>query len=200
MSESNRSSYSSGYLKIVTGCMFAGKSAYIIREYKKWKSIGFNVLTLNYAGDIRYSTEHKIVSHDQESVNCLMIETLTDGLSETIKSYNVILINEAQFFTNLKKYVNYWTDDLKKIVVVSGLDGDYMREKFGEILDLIPYADQYIKLKAYCTLCADGTDALFSWKKTGRSLDPKNIIDIGTDKYEPLCRKHYNEEKLKINF
>jgi thymidine kinase len=174
--------------------MFAGKSAYIIREYKKWKSIGKHVLTLNYAGDIRYTTEHKIVSHDQESVDCVMIEYLTDELTETVKAYDVILINEAQFFTNLKKYVRYWTDDLKKIVIVSGLDGDYMREKFGEILDLVPCADQYIKLKAYCTLCADGTDALFSWKKTDR-INSNNIIDIGVDKYEPLCRKHYNQEK-----
>jgi thymidine kinase len=59
------------------------------------------------------------------------------------------------------------------------------------MVDLIPDCDEIIKLKAYCSMCKDGTEALFSWKTTKN----KNLIDIGTDNYVPLCRQHYNKQK-----
>lgn len=186
---------SNGYLKIVTGCMFSGKTSYIIRECKKWQSIGKNVLIINYDLDRRYSEKDQIVSHDKFKIDCVMISELDIDISE----YDVVLINEAQFFSQLKDHVNYWCDELKKIVVVSGLDGDYLRGKFGEVLDLIPYCDEFIKLKAYCSICKDGTDAIFTWK-TSNNTDIKNIVEIGVHNYVPLCRKHYNLERNKINY
>lgn len=183
--------YQHGYLQIITGCMFAGKSSYIIRECKKWRCIGKNVLMLNYVKDTRYSSADKIITHDHDSIDCMMIDSLTPDITKIIEPYDVILINEGQFLTNLNKTVREWVDIMKKIVIVSGLDGDFLREKFGEILDLIPDADEHIKLKAYCTECADGTEAIFTWKVKDRT-DLSNIIDIGVDKYVPLCRKHYN--------
>ncbi len=182
-----------GYLKIVTGCMFSGKTSYIIREYKKWQSIGKNVLMINYDLDKRYTSKDQVVSHDKFKIDCVMINDLDIDVSE----YDVILINEAQFFPQLKDHVNYWCDSLKKTVIISGLDGDYLRGKFGEILDLIPHCDEFIKLKAYCALCKDGTDALFTWK-THNNTDKKNIIEIGVSNYIPLCRNHYNVEKNKL--
>lgn len=188
--------YPDGYLKLVMGCMFSGKTTYIIRECKKWQSINKNVLMINYAMDKRYSDKDKVVSHDRLSVDCVMVDKFTDKLNLMIENYDVILINEGQFFSDLRKNVKYWCDELKKIVVVSGLDGDYIRGKFGEITDLIPDCDDLIKLKAYCSICKDGTDAIFTWKVIDNPANPKKVlIDIGTDKYVPLCRKHYNEEK-----
>lgn len=189
--------FPNGYLKIVTGCMFSGKTTYIIRECKKWQSIGKHVLMINYALDRRYSDQDKVVSHDKYSVDCMMVDKFTPKLSKKIESYDVILINEGQFFPDLKVNVHHWCDELKKIVVVSGLDGDFMRGKFGEILDLIPDCDDHIKLKAYCSMCKDGTDAVFTWKVKDRPTDCNVVVDIGTDKYVPLCRKHYNQERKK---
>lgn len=194
----SRVAFPNGYLKIVTGCMFSGKTTYIIRECKKWQSIGKHVLMINYALDRRYSDQDKIISHDKYSVDCMMIDKFTPKLSKKIEAYDVILINEGQFFSDLKINVHYWCDELKKIVVVSGLDGDFMRGKFGEILDLIPSCDDHIKLKAYCSMCKDGTDAIFTWKIKNRSLDCSVVVDIGIDKYVPLCRKHYNQECKKM--
>jgi thymidine kinase len=192
-----RTVYKDGYLQIITGCMFAGKSSYIIRECKKWRCIGKNVLMLNYSKDTRYSSDDKIITHDHDSIDCMMIDAFIPDLTKIIEPYDVILINEAQFLSNLKKTVRHWVDVLKKIVIVSGLDGDYLREPFGELLDLIPDADDHIKLKAYCTECADGTEAIFTWKVKDRT-DLTNIVDIGVDKYVPLCRRHYNEAHLKL--
>lgn len=186
-----KSIYPHGYLKVVLGCMFSGKTTYIIRECKKWQSIGKRVLLLNYVMDKRYTNKNEIVSHDKIKVDCIMLRGFDELLQSTINNYDVILINEGQFFSDLCKTVLKWCDELRKIVIVSGLDGDYLRVKFGEIIDLIPDCDEIIKLKAYCSMCKDGTEALFSWKITKN----KNLIDIGTDNYVPLCRQHYNKQK-----
>lgn len=176
-----------GYLKIIAGCMFSGKTTYIIGETKKWLSIGKKVLTINYHLDKRYS-DNKIVSHDNYGIDCMMLDEL-ESLQDNIKLYDVIIVNEAQFFSDLKKNVSKWVDIYKKIVVLSGLDGDFKRNKFGELLDLIPHCDEYHKIKAYCSICKNGTPALFSLKLT----DSEKLIEIGTEQYMPVCRKHYVE-------
>jgi thymidine kinase len=187
-----------GYLKIVVGCMFSGKTTYIIRELNKWKSIGKKVIVINYSADHRYTDEDKVVSHDRCSVDCVMIDSFTSDINNQIQDYDVVLVNEGQFFKNLNQNVRKWCDDMKKIVIVNSLDGDYRREEFGEILKLIPNCDEIIKLKALCTKCSDGTDAIFTWKLCNNNPNTDDIIDIGVDKYVPLCRKHHNKERAKL--
>lgn len=182
-------SYSNGYLKIIIGCMFSGKTSYIINECNKWNSIDKNVLMINYSEDKRYSDKDMVINHDLYGIDCIMLDKLAN--LKDILDYDVILINEGQFFKDLKYHANYWSDVLKKIVIVSGLDGDYLRGKFGEIIDLIPDCDEIVKLTAYCSTCKDGTSAIFTWKIKN---ELQKQIDIGgIDKYIPLCRKHYNE-------
>lgn len=179
-----------GYLKIVIGSMFSGKTTHIIGEYARYRSIGLNVLVINYDLDTRYSVKPLLVTHDRNGIDCTMVHELSNL---DVIMYDVILINEAQFFGDLKNNVLIWCDKMKKIVIVSGLDGDYKREPFGQIVELISNADEYIKLKAYCTECRDGTEAIFTWKHTDRVHDSNSVVDIGTDKYIPVCRKHYNQ-------
>lgn len=189
-----------GYLKIVIGCMFSGKTTYIINESRKWIQLGKRPLIINYILDKRYSNEDKIISHDKIGIDCIMSENLSFIKSFNIESFDIILINEAQFFLDLKQKVKYLVDDLKKIVIVSGLDGDFLRNPFGQILDLIPDCDKIIKLKAYCSMCSNGTEALFSWKTLDNLTNGKVVIDIGVDKYVPLCRKHYNQERYQQEY
>ena len=99
------------------------------------------------------------------------------------------MINEGQFFSDLKSTVINLCEKYKKHIVVSGLDGDFKRNTFGQITDLIPYADEVIKTKAMCTICNNGTDALFSWRKTKET----NQKVIGSTNYIPVCRTHYLE-------
>ena len=76
-------------------------------------------------------------------------------------------------------------------VVVTGLDGDSNRDKFGQILDLIPYSTNCIKINACCVLCMDGTPAPFTYRK--QSIASDQIMIGGNESYMSLCRKHYLE-------
>lgn len=76
-----------------------------------------------------------------------------------------------------------------KLVIISGLDGDFQRKSFGQILDLIPLADRVDKLSALCSKCRDGTPAIFS-KRYAKGTE--QIAVGGLDSYLPVCRKHYH--------
>jgi thymidine kinase len=188
--------YSHGYLQIVIGCMFSGKTTYLIRECMKWKSIDKKVLVINYKEDTRYSNENKTFSHDKISVDSLMVYSLNDVSDEYINEYDIILVNEGQFFTNIVNKIKTWVNLYKKYVIISGLDGDFRKKQFGEILQLVPECDDIIKLSAMCSLCKNGQAAPFTWKLTDNNVSDNNIIDIGVSKYTALCRKHYNENSF----
>lgn len=195
MNDKNFDNDNTGYLRLVLGCMFSGKTSEIIKEYNKSRSIDINVLCINYLFDTRYSDDNLLHSHDKFHVECIRVDKLADvSKFADLKNYDEIMINEGQFFSDLKEYVIDWVDNLNKRVIVVGLDGDYKRNKFGQILDLIPYADDYCKTHGYCTLCRNKTKAIFTWKYSSKNTNDQ--IEIGgTDKYVPLCRKHYLLEK-----
>jgi thymidine kinase len=107
-----------------------------------------------------------------------------------IQQYDSFFIDEGQFFSDLYDCVLKLVDVHHKHVVVSGLDGDSLRNPFGEILFLIPYADKVKKLSSLCKLCNDGTVAIF----TKRLIPHNEQIQVGgSEIYIPLCRKHYLE-------
>ena len=102
------------------------------------------------------------------------------------EEYNTIFIDEAQFFEDLKKNVLYFVEKKHINVVIVGLDGDYNRNKFGEILDLIPYCDTCTKITALCKECNDGTPAIFTHRLNANDKQ----VEVGND-YISLCRAHY---------
>ena len=174
-----------GHLTLIIGCMFAQKTTELLRHIRRYRSIGLNVLVVNYKHDTRYGT-NVIASHDLDTVPALAV----DKLSEVdVAGYDVIVIDEGQFFGDLLKTVSGWADNHSKLqIVVSGLDGDAQRRPFGQILDLIPHAEAVLRLSSYCAVCRDGTAAHFS-KKIAGSADA--TVEIGGgDKYIPVCRTH----------
>ena len=102
------------------------------------------------------------------------------------KNIHTLFIDEAQFFDNLKENVLGILEKLNINIVIVGLDGDFNRNKFGEILDLIPYCDTCQKITALCKECNDGTPALF----THRNNKNNDQIEVGNN-YVSLCRYHY---------
>ena len=173
-----------GKLEIFLGPMFAGKSTEIIRRIRKMKFIGKKILVVKPQIDNRYN-EDKITSHDYETADCIIVTNLSEL---NVKDYNTIIIDEGQFFNDLKEYVISWVDIFDINVVVAGLDGDFQRQPIGQILELIPYADSCVKLNALCSKCKDGTNASF----THRIIHSNEQILIGgSDTYIPLCRKCY---------
>jgi thymidine kinase len=176
----------SGKLELIIGPMFSGKSSELIRKIRILKCINRKILVVKPKIDNRYH-QHKIVSHNKDSEDCIIVDNLKDLDNNVIIDYQVIVIDEAQLFNDLKKYVLFLVENLNLHVIIGGLDGDYKREPFGEILNLIPYADDYKKLTAMCNKCNDETPAIF----TKRIINNNDQIFIGTDCYIPLCRYHY---------
>jgi thymidine kinase len=107
-----------------------------------------------------------------------------------LRSSEVILINEGQFFEDLYEVV---VDMLScnKRVYICGLDSDFERKKFGQILDLIPLCDKVNKLTSLCSQCKDGTPGIFSMRLTS---DKQQTL-VGTNNYIPVCRKCYEIRK-----
>ena len=178
-----------GSINIIIGCMFSGKSTETIRLIRRYKTMGNkNILVINHALDTRYG-ESVISSHDKVQLKCLSLQNLSDiKEDEEYRISDVIFIEEGQFFKDLFDFVTHAADVDKKTVYVTGLDGDYKREMFGDICRLIPHAENITKLKALCAICKDGTLANF----TKRIVDDTKQELIGTDDmYIPTCREHY---------
>lgn len=182
-----------GKLDIIMGCMASGKSSEVIRLYRRFKQTYSEeqIGLISHATDTRYGNQ-VISTHDKNQIPCICISTLADLESEEYQlkyeNWEIIFIEEAQFFSGLKSFVKNAVDIHHKHVIVIGLDGDFQREEFGEISALIPLADNYTKLKAICHYCKDGTEAIF----TKRITDSKCQTIVGTlDMYKPVCRFHY---------
>lgn len=177
-----------GRITLLIGCMFAQKTTELLRRIKRYQSIGYKVLVINYSADIRYGTDC-IASHDKESQMALCVDTLASVENQVrTGDYQVIVIDEGQFFPDLHKYVTTWADLLPVHIVVAGLDGDSNREPFGDILRLIPHAEEVERLTALCAVCRDGTLAMYS----KRLVAKKEVIAIGgADLFQPVCRTHF---------
>ena len=98
----------------------------------------------------------------------------------------MVLINEGQFFNDLYDIVIKMVEEMDMTVYVYGLDGDFQRKPFGQILDLIPICDSVQKLQSFCAKCKDGTLALFSHRIVN---DNSQILIGSAEQYVPLCRK-----------
>lgn len=175
-----------GYLEIILGPMFSGKTSRLIEIYKKCVFCRMNVSVINHVIDNRYDN-NLLSSHDLVKIPCIKTDNLASLFEDvSVLDSEVILINEGQFFGDLYSFVSNMLQRNKKIYVC-GLDGDFKRQKFGEMLDLIPLCDKVTKLASLCSICKDGTEGIFSKRLTGETSQTV----VGSDIYIPVCRKCY---------
>ena len=175
-----------GKLELIVGPMFSGKSSEIIRRIRMFKIINKKVLVIKTRIDNRYN-DNKITSHNFETAECVCLDLLSE--LKNVSDYDNIIIDEGQFFNDLKDTVIKWLDEYNVNIIISGLDGDFEKNPIGQILSLIPHAEKCIKLNSLCNICNDGTEAPFSFRK----VSSKNKILVGgVEAYIPVCRKHYN--------
>ena len=182
-----------GYLKIILGPMTSGKTTELIKEYNRHKAGGFKCCFINHSTDNRYgSGTNKTSTHNKSVVentfSCNKLDYLMLDENNRIDQFDVFFINEGQFFSDLKFYVDYLVNRKNKKVYVCGLDGDFRREKFGTLLDIIPICDDIIKLKALCIECKK-SEALFTYRLTN---DKEQTVVGGSESYCALCRSCYN--------
>jgi thymidine kinase len=182
------------YLEIILGSMFSGKTSRLVEIYKQCKFCNIPVVVLNHYCDNRYDDE-LLSTHDKVKIPCIKTNSLFEiwhkyylDNENDVKKAEVILINEGQFFSDLYEVVDDMLNKGKK-VYVCGLDGDFKRHKFGQMLDLIPICDKVTKLTSLCSICKNGTPGIFSKRITTE----KEQTIVGSDNYIPVCRICYEQ-------
>ena len=173
-----------GYLKLIIGPMFSGKTTALIDIYNNIKNKS-TAIVINHASDKRYTDKDELVSHDTHSIPCFNFNQIREiyDIESDINNIKHVLINEAQFFTDLVMMVTVLVEKYKMNVYLAGLDGDFKQQKFGPILDLIPFCDDIIKIHGKCAYC----DLPSSFSQ--RISNEEQQISVGTVNYKPTCRK-----------
>lgn len=176
-----------GWIEVVCGSMFSGKTEELIRRLKRAKIAHLNVEIFKPAIDKRYD-ELQVVSHDANTIQSTPIEN-----SQTIllmaTGVDVVGIDEAQFFDEEILHVCETLAARGTRVIVAGLDMDFTGKPFGPMPGLLAIADYITKLHAICVKC--GNIASMSYRK---STQQSQLLLGEKDLYEPRCRKCYNEK------
>ncbi|PKL82126.1 MAG: thymidine kinase [Ignavibacteriae bacterium HGW-Ignavibacteriae-3] len=177
-----------GWIEVIAGCMFSGKTEELIRRLRRANIARLNVKIFKPKIDIRFS-ENEIVSHSDQSLPSIMVENPNEimALSEEAQ---VVGIDEAQFFGNeLIDICNKLANQGKR-VIVAGLDQDYRGIPFEPMPQLLAVAEYISKTLAICVVCGNPAD------KTQRKVVSTERVLVGaSDSYEARCRKcHYIPE------
>lgn len=188
-----------GRLELIIGPMYASKSTEVIRRINRYRSKNLKVLVINHVYNDRYGSSH-ITTHDCFELKCcLIVGKLNEVLEKHLELYqeaDIIAIEELQFFEDAFDFVTRALDQDHKQVIAAGLVADYKKEKFGQVLDLMPHAEEILHLKAYCALCEDIVDGCFT-KKIVKNVDDNGAsgndqVLVGTkETYLTVCRYHY---------
>lgn len=182
--EPNIQSDKRGWIEVICGSMFSGKTEELIRRLKRARIANLKVEIFKPRLDIRFH-EQNIVSHDENAIPSIPIEHSKDILN-LVSDVDVIGIDEAQFFDNQLTDICDQLAERGIRVIVAGLDMDYAAKPFGQIPFLLAKADYITKLHAICVRC--GNIANYSYRKTKQD----NQLLIGEkDLYEPRCRNCY---------
>lgn len=174
----------SGWIEVICGSMFSGKTEELIRRLKRAKIANQKVQIFKPSKDTRYDII-KVVSHDENTVDSIPVQTSVE-IFEYIKDVNVIGIDEAQFFDdNLTEVCQKLA--IKGVrVIIAGLDMDFKGRPFGPIPSLLAVAEYITKVHAICPHC--GNLATHSYRLTNE----QDTVLLGEkDHYEPRCRVCY---------
>ena len=181
--------HDSGWLEVISGPMFSGKSEELIRRVTRSRLARIPVQTFKPAVDTRYAIE-QVVSHSSLSVEATPVED-SDALLRAVDDATVVIgVDEAQFFDQGLVDVCEALADAGKQVIVAGLDLDYMRRPFEPVPTLIGRAEYVQKMLAVCHRC--GGPALF----TQRIVRSDDLVVLGAQgAYEARCRACYDPEE-----
>jgi thymidine kinase len=185
----------SGWVEVICGSMFSGKSEELIRRVKRTQFAKQKAVVFKPRIDNRYSKE-EVVSHNGSSFVANPIENSSEIFKYIDDDVDVIAIDEVQFFDEDIVAVIQQLADSGFRVITAGLDQDFRGEPFGMMPELMAIAEQVTKLQAVCAVCgspASRTQRLINGKPASYH-DP--IILVGaSEAYEPRCRHHHEVPK-----
>lgn len=173
-----------GWIEVICGSMFSGKTEELIRRLKRARIAGQKVEIFKPDIDKRYD-EMSVVSHDERFVESTPLQTAEQMLFYATE-YDVVGIDEAQFFDKELPEVCNKLADYGIRIIVAGLDMDFKGKPFGPMPELIATAEYVTKVHAICVNC--GNLAHYSYRK----VKTDELVFLGeTNEYAPLCRKCY---------
>ncbi len=176
----------SGWIEIVCGSMFSGKTEELIRRLKRAEFANQKILLVKPTIDDRYHKE-KVVSHQGSSFEAICVSDSNEILT-LWKKEKIVAIDEAQFFDDNVVAVCNELSKKGVRVIVAGLDMDFTGEPFGPMPRLLAIAEYVTKVHAICVSCGDL--AQFSH----RTVEDKEQVLVGAvEEYKPLCRMCYNK-------
>ena len=192
--------YREGWIEVICGCMFAGKTEELIRRINVLSYARKNILVFKPKIDDRYSTT-EIASHAGSKVPCIVISEAKEILDHVNYDPDVVAIDEVQFFDEDVVDICEYLADSGLRVMVAGLDKDFRGEPFGVLPDLLTRAEFVTKLTAVCAKCgapATRTQRIINGKPASFN-DP--IVLVGAkEAYEPRCRHCHEIVEKPIKF
>jgi len=171
-----------GWIEVIAGCMFSGKTEELIRRLRRAEIAKQKVKIFKPKIDVRYS-KSEIVSHSEQSMPSILVESAKEILQYS-QDAQVIGIDEAQFFDlDLVDVCNQLANEDKR-VIVAGLDQDYTGKPFEPMPQLLAVAEYITKTLAICVVCGNPAD------KTQRKIPSSERVLVGAaESYEARCRK-----------
>ncbi len=182
----------SGYLEVIAGPMFSGKTEELIRQVKRAAIGKKRVQVFKHKVDTRYGKAKKVYSHAGLTFDSRLVGKAKDILKNLDAKTEIIAIDEAQWFGDeLVAVVELLLKKGKK-VLIAGLALTFDRQPFVPVPTLMTIADKVTKLSAICTVCGD--EAVFHKRITKTKVNP-HITDpslVGRlESYEARCRRHF---------
>lgn len=184
-------SQGSSKLTIICGPMYSSKTSTLVLELTRYADVDLSVLYINSSDDTRgvaYSTHNSSLHKLSDKVNTMKAKKLMELSDDALNKFKVIGIDECQFFDDLVPFVKKLLK-MKKVIYISGLDGDSNQNLFGYFYQLIPYATEVKKLTAVCDHCKKYGKIIPAGvtirKYESKTSDVKQIG--GKETYIPVC-------------
>lgn len=173
-----------GWIEVITGCMFSGKTEELIRRLVRARYAKQQVVVFKPTTDTRYAVAD-VVAHSRIALPCIPVASAAQIL-DRVGDAKVVGIDEAQFFSDdLVRVCNLLADDGRR-VVVAGLDQDYLGRPFEPIPHLLAVAEFITKNLACCMVCGGPAD------RSQRLVAQEDTVLLGADEaYEARCRRHW---------
>jgi thymidine kinase len=179
-----------GWIEVITGSMFSGKTEELIRRLKRARIARQKVEIFKPSVDTRYD-EMKVVSHDENAISSTPVQSSSQILLY-VNDADVIGVDEAQFFDNQLADVCNKLANSGIRVIVAGLDMDYLGKPFGPIPSLMATAEYVTKVHAVCIECGNLA------QHSHRIIADDHLVVLGEkNSYEPLCRVCFGKKRGK---
>jgi thymidine kinase len=175
-----------GRIELIIGPMFAGKTTELMRRVKREIHARRLCFVIKYAKDVRYHKDH-VASHDKVTLRAKACVSHLADVGDEWKYHEVIAVDEGQFFPDLLDFCRT-ASDAGKTVIVSALDGDFLRKPFGSVCQLVPLCEVVTKLTAVCMMCHT-KEASFTRRTI---VSDEHVLIGGADMYIATCRECYN--------